>query len=90
MIETYCGDINNGRQGFPNIQAQLNWSECNTRVHAKAIASHVTSRGCELAHFKKEGTGKNLAGHKYTEYTLHIRSNETNAEKSVTMRLFPR
>lgn len=85
---TVYGTINDGYDGFPNIQAQLSWDEQTCNTYHKALAQFCINRGAGLINAVQTSTGKNLNGRPYREYDLEIRCRENGAEAVRRVRIY--
>lgn len=88
---TIYGEINNGRDGFPNIVAELSWGVHysggygGVKSYEDLIKVFCRKRNAHTRNIKFVGTEKNLNGQKYRVYEVEI---SPNGKREFATRLF--
>lgn len=62
MTYTVHWEVNDGRNGYPNIQADLNWSDVQCRSYEEAIREHANVKGVNKILSISEVIGKGSRG----------------------------
>lgn len=88
VLYTAHGTVNDGRSGFPNIVAELSWSEGDGSTYLDALRYHCVNKNCEMINYEKSAQGRISTGHYYRDYIVTIRSNTTGSVKDVMLRIF--
>jgi len=74
MLYTVYWKINDGRYGYPNIEAELNWGSYKAQSYIAAIHEHAARHNVNLdinsPLVKKETNRGKIRGQNYREYIV--------------------
>lgn len=87
MTYTVHWEVNDGRNGYPNIQADLNWSDIQCRKYEEAIRAHAYIKGVNKILSISETTGKGsrgkINGRSYRDFMVQYLAKDVVEEKEL-------
>lgn len=82
MVYEVHWKVNDGRCGYPNITAELDWSEIFCRSYREAIMAHARIKGVNriLSISETNSKGK-IRGRSYRDFLVNYLAKDITAEK---------
>jgi hypothetical protein len=77
-------EVNDGKYGYPNIQADLNWSDIGCRTYEEAIRAHAKIKGVRkiLSISATNSKGK-INGRSYRDFLVSYLAKDVTEEKEL-------
>ena len=84
MLYTVHWTVNDGRYGYPNIQAELGWSDIACRTYKEALEAHAMIKGVNkiLSISRTTSEGK-INGRTYRDYKVDYLAKAVTEEKAL-------
>lgn len=87
MTYTVHWEVNDGRCGYPNIQADLNWSDIECRKYTDAIRTHAKIKGVNKILSISETIGRGskgkIRGRSYRDFLVEYLAKDVTEEKAM-------
>ncbi len=84
MLYTVHWEVNDGRHGYPNIQAELTWSDILCKTYQEAIKAHANIKGVNKILSISETTSKGkINGRTYRDYKVDYLAKDVTEEKAL-------
>lgn len=86
MLYTVHWEVNDGRNGYPNIVADLNWSDIGCRTYEEAIRVHAKIKDVHkiLSISATNSKGK-INGRSYRDYLVSYLAKSVKEEKAISL-----
>lgn len=84
MTYTVHWSVNDGRNGYPNIEADLSWSDIQCNSYESAIRAHAFIKGANktLSISETNSKGK-INGRSYRDYLVQYLAKDVTEEKEI-------
>lgn len=85
MLYTVHWEVNDGRQGYPNIVADLSWSDIFCRTYEEAIHAHAKQKGVrKIISISPVVGGKGkINGRCYRDFLVDYPSKDVTVDKAL-------
>lgn len=82
MTYTVHWEVNDGRNGYPNIVADLNWSDVGCKTYLEAIKAHAKIKDVRKILSISETTSKGkINGRSYRDFLVKYLAKDVTKEK---------
>lgn len=89
MTYTVHWVVNDGRYGYPNITADLTWSDVECRSYQEAIREHAQNKGVKkilsISAITGKGSKGKINGKDYRDYLVHYLAKDVTEGKALYM-----
>ncbi|MCO5387776.1 MAG: hypothetical protein NHB14_20635 [Desulfosporosinus sp.] len=84
MLYTVHWEVNDGRNGYPNIVADLNWSDISCRSYEEAVRTHAKIKDVsKIISISETNSKGKINGRSYRDYLVSYLGKNVRDEKAV-------
>ncbi|OPX87004.1 MAG: hypothetical protein A4E53_02659 [Pelotomaculum sp. PtaB.Bin104] len=84
MDFTVHWEVNDGRFGYPNIQADLAWSDVSCRTYEEAIRAHAKQKGVhKIVSISETNSKGKINGRSYRDFLVSYLNKNVTQEKEI-------
>lgn len=69
--------VNDGRKGFPNIIAELAWTDQTAKSYMAAARQHIEQRGAVIISASNTNSSGEIRGKKYRDFLIDYKPSKT-------------